>query len=156
MDPKPVSSSRTIQVQILMPSDINGYGRLFGGKLMEWIDVVGAVTARRHSGRNVTTVEIDNLHFKAAAYTNSTIVLEGCVTYVGRTSMEVRVDSYVEELDGERELINRAYSIFVALDENEQPTEVPSLILETQQEKDEWEAAKRRRALREQRAKDGI
>ncbi|MPN51957.1 hypothetical protein SDC9_199608 [bioreactor metagenome] len=70
--------------------------------------------------------------------------------------MEVRVDSYVEELDGERELINRAYSVFVALDENEQPAEVPQLILETQQEKDEWEAGKRRRELRVQRAKDGI
>jgi acyl-CoA hydrolase len=58
MDPKPVSASRTTQVQILMPCDINGYGRLFGGKLMEWIDVVGAVVARRHSGRNVTTAEI--------------------------------------------------------------------------------------------------
>jgi acyl-CoA hydrolase len=70
--------------------------------------------------------------------------------------MEVRVDSYVEELDGERELINRAYSVFVALDENEQPAEVPRLILETQQEKDEWEAAQKRRELREQRAQSGI
>ena len=43
-----VAHSRTEQVQILMQGTLNGYNRLFGGKLMEWIDVVAAVTARRH------------------------------------------------------------------------------------------------------------
>ncbi|MHB8065230.1 MAG: acyl-CoA thioesterase, partial [Ruminiclostridium sp.] len=52
---KTVSDSRTEQVQILMPEHINGFNRLFGGRLVEWIDVVAAVVARRHSGRNVTT-----------------------------------------------------------------------------------------------------
>ena len=60
---------------------------------MQWIDVVAAVVARRHSNRNVTTVSIDNLHFKAAAHVNDTIVLFGQITYVGRTSMEVRVQT---------------------------------------------------------------
>lgn len=64
---KTVAGSRTEQVQILLPEHINGYNRLFGGRLMQWIDVVAAVVARRHSNRNVTTVSIDNLHFKAAA-----------------------------------------------------------------------------------------
>ena len=76
--------SRTEQVQILMPEHINGYRRLFGGKLMEWIDVTAAVAARRHSGHNVTTAAVDHLHFKAAAYVDSTMVLIGQVTYVGR------------------------------------------------------------------------
>ena len=74
---KKVSESRTEQIQILMPAHINGYKRLFGGKLVEWIDVVAAVVARRHSGRNVTTASIDNLIFAEAAYVNSTVVLIG-------------------------------------------------------------------------------
>lgn len=148
---KSVSESRTEQVQILMPEHINGFNRLFGGKLMEWIDVVAAVVARRHSGRNVTTASIDNLQFKAAAYINSTIFLTGQVTYVGTTSMEVRVTTFVENLDGKRHLINRAYLVLVALDDNDHPIEVPGLKLETDEEKLEWEAGEKRRELRKQR-----
>lgn len=142
---KTVSQSETQQIQILMPEHINGYDRLFGGRLMEWIDVVAAVVARRHSGCNVTTAAVGHLEFKRAAYVNSTIVLKGKMTYVGRTSMEVRVDTYVEELSGEQTLINRAYLVLVALDENNKPTVVPRLILETEEERQEWEAAKLRR-----------
>lgn len=148
---KPVRASRTEQIQILMPEHINGYRRLFGGRLVEWIDVVAAVTARRHSHRNVTTVAIDNLQFHAPAYDNSTIVLVGQITCVGRTSMEVRVDTFVEELDGTQTKINRAYLVMVALDEHERPTCVPGLICETEEERAEWEAGQRRRALRKQR-----
>lgn len=149
---KTVSQSITQQIQILMPSDINGYDRLFGGKLMEWIDVVAAVVARRHSNRNVTTAAVGHLEFKAAAYVNSTIVLKGQITYAGRTSMEVRVDTYVEKLNGDQEMINRAYLILVALDEDNMPTPVPQLILETDEEKQEWEAAKLRREFRKKQS----
>lgn len=151
MESKHVSDSHTEQVQILMPEHINGYKRLFGGKLMEWIDIVAAVVARRHSNCEVTTASIDNLIFKAAAYVNSTIVLSGRITYVGKTSMEVRVDTYVEPLSGERALINRAYLVLVALDENQLPTPVPRLILDTDYEKLEWEAGQRRSELRKSR-----
>jgi len=140
-----ISESKTEQVQIVMSGDINGNGRLFGGRLAEWIDVVAAVVARRHSGREVTTVSIDNLHFKAPAYINDTVVLIGCVTYVGNTSVEVRVDTYAENLCGERKMINRAYVVLVALDENENPTSVPPLIIKDEQQKSEWEAGKKRR-----------
>ena len=64
MDAKRVRDSFTEQVQILMPSHINGTDRLFGGQLVQWIDVVAAVVARRHSGRNVITAAIDSLQFK--------------------------------------------------------------------------------------------
>ena len=148
---KTVAQSRTEQIQILMPEHINGYSRLFGGKLMEWIDVVAGVVARRHSGREVTTAAIDNLQFKAAAHIDSTVVLIGRITYVGRTSMEVRVDAFVEELDGRRQMINRAYLVMVALDEHEQPTPVPPLILESEEDRTEWEAGVRRRNLRRER-----
>lgn len=148
---KTVSASRTEQIQILMPQHINGYKRLFGGVLMEWIDVVAGVVARRHSNSEVTTASVDNLQFKSPAYVNSTIILIGKITFVGTTSMEVRVETFVESLSGERKLVNRAYVVMVALDENEQPQKVPRIIPETAEEKAEYEAGKRRHALRKQR-----
>lgn len=153
---KTVAQSRTEQIQILMPEHINGYQRMFGGKLMEWIDIVAGVVARRHSGCNVTTAAVDNLQFKAAAHVNATVLLIGQVTHVGRTSMEIRVDTYVEELSGERQMINRAYVVMVALDENEHPAPVPPLITETYEEQQEWEAGERRRALRKQRRNENF
>ncbi len=151
---KRVSESRTEQVQILSQGTLNGYKRLFGGKLMEWIDVVAAVTARRHSGRNVTTAAVDSLEFREAAYANDTLVIIGYITYTGNTSMEICVKTYVESLDGTRRLINKAYVIMVALDENERPTHVPGLILETEEEKREWEQALQRKAERSRRKKE--
>lgn len=148
MDARHVYESKTTQIQILMPEHINGTGRLFGGKLMEWIDVVAAVAARRHCNRNVTTVSVDNLQFLEGAYVNDTVVLTGQVTFVGKTSMEVRVDTHVESLTGERKLVNRAYLVMVALDENEKPTEVPRLVCDTDEEKAEWTAGMKRRELR--------
>ena len=115
---KTVAASRTEQVQILSLATLNGYKRLFGGRLMEWIDVVAAVVARRHSGCNVTTATVDSLEFTAPAYANDTLVLVGYITYTGRTSMEVCVKTYVEALDGNRRLINQAYVVMVALDED--------------------------------------
>lgn len=148
---KRVADSRTEQVQILFPSTLNGCKRLFGGKLMEWIDIVAAVVARRHSGRNVTTACVDSLEFKASAHTNDTVVVSGYLTYTGRTSMEVCVKTFVESLDGNRTLINIAYVVMVAIDENERPTEVPGLIIETDEEKAEWDKAVERNKIRQQR-----
>ena len=101
---------KTTAVQIVMPQHCNGYAkpRLFGGQIMAWIDVIGAVAARRYTQRAVTTVCIDNLTFLKPAYLNDTVVQEAVVTWTGHTSLEVRVDSMVERLDGSRELINRA------------------------------------------------
>ena len=153
---KPVSTSRTEQIQILMPQHINGYKRLFGGVLMEWIDIVAGVVARRHSNSEVTTASVDNLQFKSPAYVNSTITLIGTITFVGSSSMEVRVDTFTEALSGERRLVNRAYVVMVALDENERPKRVPRLILETEEEKAEFEAGKKRHELRKQRRRENF
>lgn len=154
MMPKKVSDSHTEQVHIVLPEDINGYNRLFGGRLMAWIDVVAAVVARRHSGREVTTASVDRLEFQAAAYLNTTIVLTGCVTYVGYTSMEVRVDTFAEALNGERQRVNRAYLVMVALDENQKPAPVPPLELTTDRERREWEGGIRRSELRKIRSEE--
>ena len=145
---KTIKESRTEQVQILTPASLNGYRRLFGGRLMEWIDIVAAVTARRHSCKNVTTAAIDSLEFKRAAHVNDTLVLVGEISYVGRTSMEVTVKSFVEALNGERTLINQAYVIMVALDDDEKPSAVPPIIAETEEEKRSLEAGRIRREKR--------
>ena len=141
---------KTTTVQIVMPQHCNGYSkpRLFGGQIMAWIDVIGAVAARRYTQRAVTTVCIDNLTFLKPAYLNDTVVQEAAVTWTGRTSLEVRVDSMGERLDGSRELINRAYAVFVALDDEDKPTAIPMLTPETDEEKQEFAAAEQRRQIR--------
>ena len=146
---KRVQDSYTTQVQILTQANLNGYNRLFGGQMMSWMDIVAAVVARRHSGCNVTTARVDGLVFRAPAYANDTLTLTGRLCYVGRTSMEIRVRVYVEALSGQRQMINEAYFIMVALDGNEKPTPVPGLILETEEEKIEWEQALKRKARRD-------
>lgn len=148
---KKVSDSRVTQTQIILASHINGAGRLFGGQLVSWIDIVASLVARRHSHTNITTATIDNLQFKSAVYINDTVVISGKLTYVGRTSMEVQVDSFVEDLDGNQKLVNEAHIVMVALDENGKPIEVPGLLLESAEEKADWERGKKRDELRKKR-----
>lgn len=145
---KRVADSYTTQVQLLTQANLNGYNRLFGGQLMSWMDIVAGVTARRHAEKNVTTVCVEELEFKAPARANDVLMLTGQICYVGRTSMDVCVRVYVEELSGERKLINHAHFVMVALDESENPSEVPGLILETDEDREEWEDALRRRRNR--------
>ena len=156
MEAKTVSDSRTVQHRIVMYPDINGFGRLFGGKLLSWIDEVAGATARRHCGRDATTVAIDNTYFKSGVYLNDIVVLIGKLTYVGNTSMEVRIDTYREDREGRRYPINRAYFTMVALDANDRPTPVPRLILTTDAEKEEWEKAEKRREMRKLRKEEGF
>ncbi len=157
MTSKTVSYSKTEQVHLVQPADLNGGGRLFGGTLLKMIDEVAAIVAMRHTGmKTVTTAAIDHLVFKSGAYVNDLIVLIGYITYTGRTSMEVRVDTYVERSDGMRYPINRAYVVLVALDENNQPTQVPPLILENDIQKEEYTMAEKRKSLRLERQKGGF
>ena len=137
-----VADSAVIQTQLVLNSHLNGAGRLFDGQLMEWIDVVATVVTRRNAHCNATlvfgavgarsqanctpkTASVDNLQCKGAVHLDNTLIIEGKLTYVGRTSMEVRVDTFVESLSGARKLVNTAYVVMVALDEIEQPMEVP-------------------------------
>jgi len=138
----------TSQVQIVMPSHVNGTGRLFGGQLMAWIDVTAAVEARRHTHRQVITVEVDKLSFLGPAFLDETVRLDAMVTWTGKTSVEVRVDSYVESLTGSERLINRAYLVFVALDDKGRPAPVELFVPSTEEEKKEWAGAEKRRSER--------
>ena len=145
---KKSGDSLTEITKLIQYRDINGQNRLFGGRLMEWIDEAAGVAAMRHCGGNAVTLMVDSLKFKKGAYINDIVVLIAKVTYVGRTSMEVRVDSYVEQLDGERRRVNRAYAVFVALDDQDQPIAVEPFVPETDAEKREYEAAQERRKIR--------
>ncbi len=153
---KRVEDSRTENTYLIMPKHINGYGRLFGGILMQWIDEVAGIVAHRHAGSIVTTACVDNLNFKAGAYLGDTVVLIGRMTYVGKTSMEVRVDTYAEDADGTRRMINRAYEVLVAIDQNDKKLQVPGLLIETESEKAEWIGGEKRYALRKQRRIEGF
>ena len=158
---KRVEDSRTENTFLIMNKHINCYGRLFGGVLMQWIDEMAGIVSRRHCGMEITTAAIDttacvdNLNFKAGAYLGDVVVLIGKLTYVGRTSMEVRIDTYVEESDGTRRMINRAYEVMVALDEDDNKVDVPGLIVETESEKAEWEGGEKRYTLRKERRREG-
>ena len=153
---KRVADSMAETVHIVRPNHLNGANRLFGGILMQWIDEVAGIVAKRHAMANVITASVDNLRFIKGAYQNEMVVIVGKLTYVGNTSMEVRVETYVENKSGIRKAINSAYFVMVALDENDKPVSVPKLIVETEEEKLEWEAAEKRREMRSQRKVEGF
>ncbi|MBP3427681.1 MAG: acyl-CoA thioesterase [Clostridia bacterium] len=156
IEAKTVDDSRVETVHIVRPNHLNGANRLFGGILMQWIDEVAGIVAKRHSMSNVTTASVDNLTFLHGAYQNEMVVIKGKMTWVGTSSMEVCVDTYVENLSGERRRINNAHFMMVALDDNDQPVCVPRLILQTDDERLGWEHGEERRRIRNQRRKDKL
>ena len=148
---KTVTDSQVETVHIVRPCHLNGANRLFGGLLMQWIDEVAGIVAKRHCMGNVTTASVDNLTFLHGAYQNDMIVIKGKMTWVGSSSMEVCVDTYVENLSGERHRINNAHFMMVALDENDKPIRVPRLLLQTEDEHLAWAHGEERRRIRNQR-----
>ena len=153
---KRVDDSRVETVHIVRPNHLNGANRLFGGILMQWIDEVAGIVAKKHSMANVTTASVDNLTFLHGAYQNEMVVIKGKLTWVGTSSMEVCVDTYVENQYGDRKRINNAHFMMVALDENDQPLKVPELILETDDERLAWEHGEERRRIRIKRKQDKL
>lgn len=151
-----VQDSIVETVHMVRPNHLNGTGRLFGGVLMQWIDELAGIVAKRHTRTNVITASIDHLDFLHPAHKNDVVVLVGMPTYAGNTSMEVKVDTFVESLQGGRELINRAYFTMVALDENDKPTRLPRLIYETEEEKMEFANAKKRKEARVKKKRYGF
>ena len=156
IEAKTVDDSRVETVHLIRPTHLNGADRLFGGILMQWIDEVAGIVAKRHSMSNVTTASVDNLTFLHGAYQNDMVVIKGKMTWVGSTSMEVCVDTYVESPSGERHRINNAHFMMVALDENDKPVKVPKLILQTDDEELAWRHGEERRRIRIQRLKDKL
>ncbi len=138
----------TSHVQIIMASHVNGIHRLFGGQLMAWIDIVAAVEAKRHAKSGVTLLAVDHLTFLSPVYMDETVSLEATLTWAGRTSMEIRVLTYVEKLDGTKLLVNKAYLVFVAIDNKEHPIPVPPFVPKTEEEIAEWNNAVERKNIR--------
>ena len=156
---KTVDDSRTETAHLIRPNHLNGANRVFGGILMQWIDEVAGIVAKRHSMSNVTTASVDNLTFLKGAYQNDMVIIKGKLTWVGRSSMEVCVDTYVEDLAGDRVRINNAHFMMIALDENDKPKEVPRLLLQTEDEKLAWQHGEERKRIRDKRLEyklDGI
>ena len=153
---KTVAESRVETFHIIMPENMNDSGRLFGGTLMCWIDEVAGLVGRRHAQMNVTTGTVDNLKFLRGVYLREIVVISGKVTHVANSSMEVKVESFVENATGDRELINRAYLTMVGIDENNRPCRLPRLILKTEEDKKEWEQAEIRRQIRQKQRAEGI
>ena len=114
------------------------------------------MVAKRHSQMNVTTASVDNLQFLHGAFQRDVIVIIGRVTHVGHTSMEVKVETYVENTDGERALINRAFLTLIGLGPDNRPTTLPRLILESEEDRKEWERAEIRRSLRRKQREEGF
>lgn len=123
---------------------------------MEWIDIVAAVVARRHCNMNVTTAAVDSLVFKKPAFANDTVAIDGYITYAGKTSMEICVETFVENLDGSKDPINTAYVVMVAIDQDGKPAEVPGLILESDRDRQNYEAALRRKEYRKIRENENF
>lgn len=155
---KNVEDSMTEMTRVVRHSEINPEGRLFGGELMAWIDEVAGTVALRHSGNPVATAAVDNMQFKQGAVLGDVLVMIGKLTHVGKTSMEVRVDTYVEDVQtGMRHVLNRAYLTEVCIDEDGTPVLVPyGLNVRTESEKAEWQGAEKRRELRRQRRMEGF
>ena len=137
--------------------DLNSARRLFGGRLMEWMDDLAAVSATRHTGGHIITAAVDNLQFRKGAKLGDMIVMLARTTYVSRTSMEVRVDVFVEANEtGTRHLINHAYFTEVLIDEEGNPRTIPyGLVPEKETEKMEYEGALKRIRIRRERRSGG-
>ena len=151
---KPVSRSQVIMTQLVLPTHTNALDTVFGGTVMSWIDICGAIAAQRHSGREVVTASIDKLDFIAPIRKGWVVNLKASVNFVANTSMEigVRVDAENPKT-GEIFHTASSYLTFVALGSDGRATKVSDLILESETEKRRFEAAQKRREYRIQRRK---
>lgn len=130
---------------LIMPHQANPQGTAFGGVIVAWIDMVAAMAAQRHCGKEVVTAGIDSLAFTEPIHIGDHVALRATVNYVSRSSMEVGVQVTREDpYTGQNVMATTAYLTFVALDENKKPTPAPLVVPETDDEKQRYENAKLR------------
>ena len=148
MKAKTPSQSVTIKTEVVLPNDTNHVGNLFGGKLMQWVDITAAITAQRHCGRVVVTASINHVSFDKPIKQNSVVTLEAKVSRAFNSSMEIFVDVFLENpATGAKTKCNEAILTFVAIDQNGSPLPVPPITPETEEEKKRYAGALRRRQL---------
>lgn len=146
--PKSVQFSQVTMTELVLPTHTNALDTVFGGTVMSWIDISAAIAAQRHSGRDVVTASMDRLSFVAPIRRGWVVNLKASVNFTSRTSMEVgvRVDAENPKT-GEMFHTASAYMTFVALGSDGKPTEVPKLVLETENDKRRYAAAQKRREV---------
>ncbi|MEP6467960.1 MAG: acyl-CoA thioesterase [Parafilimonas sp.] len=149
MESKKVSESSTVMNEIVLPNDTNVFGNLMGGRLMYWMDIAAGITAVKHCNAPCMTASVDNLSFKNPIKLGNVVRIESNITRAFTTSMEIHLKVWGEDnLHQYRYESNEAYFTFVALDPNNKPKPVPSVIPETEEQKLLFEGALRRRQIR--------
>ncbi len=145
-DGKPVRESYVESVHVVRPQDANTIGTVFGGTVVAWMDMAAGIAATRHARCPVVTASIDQLSFLSPIHIGELAIVRASVNYTHKTSMEVGVwiESEVPQT-GERRKTTHGYLTFVALDNNGQPSDVPPVLPETDEERRRYEEAKRRR-----------
>ena len=146
--PKAVKVSQVTMTELVLPTHTNALDTVFGGTVMSWIDICAAIAAQRHAGREVVTASMDRLSFVAPIRRGWVVNLKASVNFTSRTSMEVgvRVDAENPKT-GEMFHTASAYMTFVALGSDGKPTEVPKLVLETEEDERRYAAAQKRREV---------
>ncbi len=149
MTPVAPDRSPTIMTEIVLPSHTNALGTIFGGVVMGWVDIAGAIAAMRYARSAVVTASIDHLHFIVPIKTGHTVKITAQVTYAGSTSMETEIIVDAENsVTGETKRATRAYLTYVALDDKGKPKKVPPFTPKDQKEKDALAKALERRQRR--------
>ncbi len=150
MKGKPVSASASEMAEVVLPAQTNALGKLLGGHVMHLVDIVAAMAASRHANSYMVTASVDYIDFRNPVNLGEIVILKSHVNRVFRTSLEVGVDVFSEDiLTGERKHTTTAFVTFVAIDENtRKPKPVPPLILKTAEEKRRWKEAAKRREIR--------
>ncbi|HEX2622499.1 MAG TPA: acyl-CoA thioesterase [Phototrophicaceae bacterium] len=151
--PKHIADSRVTLSALMGPQDTNTLGNVHGGIIMKMVDEAGALAAIRHARAPVVTVAIDTMTFNEPIRMGNLVVCTAELTYVGRTSIEVRVEVNAENpIAGTSSVTNTAYLVYVALDPEGHPTPVPPLEYLTDEERARGELAKERQHYRKQQA----
>ncbi|MBP3038272.1 acyl-CoA thioesterase [Bacillaceae bacterium Marseille-Q3522] len=147
--------SFVVKTSLVLPTDTNSYGTLFGGKLMSYIDDIAAISAMRHSRKKVVTASNDSVDFLHPVYEGNSVCLEAFVTYTGRTSMEVFIKVIAENLlTGDRHICALSFITMVAINEEGKPTPVPKVVPQSDVEKHLFNTAPERAKIRKKRKKD--
>ncbi|MHB8302269.1 MAG: acyl-CoA thioesterase [Acidobacteriaceae bacterium] len=151
IQPRAVSDSQSEMTELVLPNDTNTLGNLLGGRLMHFIDLVGAMAAYRHSRANVVTASMEHIDFIAPVHVGDLVILKASVNRAFQTSMDIGVKAWVENvMAGTRCHVSSAYLTFVAVDGNGRRLPVPPLLAESPEELRRYEDAGRRRQRREQ------
>lgn len=113
---------------LVQPNHANTLGTTHGGNVLKWMDEAGAMSAMRFAGENCVTASVDSVEFKRPIPVGETAVVEAYVYDAGRTSVHVRLRAARENpRSGEQESTTESYAVYVAIDENREPTPVPDL-----------------------------